>query len=69
MENWEDIAREQADTLLKQQAVIAELEEKLRSVKAHLDAVDKDEYLRWNINHFSFNDLMQNLYNILEVNE
>lgn len=42
---------------------------RLGAFKAHLDAVNKDPQLRWNISHNGFNELMENLYEILEASE
>lgn len=43
--SWENIAREQADTLLKQQAVIARLEEKLEAIKTWLEDAPEPMFL------------------------
>jgi len=54
MESWEDIAREQADTLLKQQGLLEEgkrliqiLSKQLEAVRAYCLAADKKYSPNW----------------------
>lgn len=51
--------------------IIAEKNKKLEAFKNHLNAVPKSQvnYFPWSISPISFNNLMENLYKILEGEE